>query len=80
MDLVASEPTLTPSRSDRIRRVQITALTLLLLSGVINYVDRATLAIANPLIRDELGLSISDMGLLLSAFLGAYVPAGFFRL
>jgi len=67
-------------RGDRIRRVQIIALTLLLLSGVINYIDRATLAIANPLIRDDLGLSISEMGILLSAFLGAYafaqLPAG----
>jgi MFS family permease len=70
----------TLSRSDRIKRVQIIALTLLLLSGIINYIDRATLAIANPLIREELGLSISEMGLLLSAFLGAYavsqLPAG----
>src|SRR5215469_1759461 len=70
----------TLSRSNRIKRVQIIALTLLLLSGIINYIDRATLAIANPLIRDELGLSISEMGLLLSAFLGAYavsqLPAG----
>ncbi|HXW31213.1 MAG TPA: MFS transporter [Xanthobacteraceae bacterium] len=70
----------TSLRGSRIKRVQIVALTLLLLSGIINYVDRATLAIANPLIRDELGLSISEMGLLLSAFLGAYafsqLPAG----
>ncbi len=67
-------------KSSRIKRVQRTALTLLVLSGVINYVDRATLAIANPLIRDELGLSVADMGLLLSSFLGAYalaqLPAG----
>jgi sugar phosphate permease len=70
----------TSTRGSRIRRIQIIALTLLLLSGIINYIDRATLAIANPLIRDELGLSISEMGVLLSAFLGAYafsqLPAG----
>jgi sugar phosphate permease len=70
----------TLARGSRIKRVQITVLTLLLLSGIINYVDRATLAIANPLIRDELGFSISEMGLLLSAFLWAYafsqLPAG----
>jgi sugar phosphate permease len=79
-DLMVTTPMTTSRRGDRIKRVQITALTLLLLSGIINYVDRATLAIANPLIREELGLSISDMGLLLSAFLGAYafsqLPAG----
>ena len=51
------------------------ALALLVLSGVVNYIDRATLAVANPLIREELGLSIGDMGLLLSAFLWAYAFA-----
>jgi len=60
--------------------VQRTALALLVLSGVINYIDRATLAVANPLIRQDLGLSYADMGLLLSAFLWAYafaqLPAG----
>jgi sugar phosphate permease len=80
VDLMATTPMATSPPGDRIKRVQIIALTLLLLSGVINYVDRATLAIGNPLIREELGLSISDMGLLLSAFLGSYafsqLPAG----
>ena len=56
----------------RIRRVQASALALLVIAGTLNYVDRAALSIANPLIREELGLSISDMGLLLSAFLWAY--------
>ena len=69
-----------PSASPRIRHIQRTALTLLVIGGVVNYVDRATLAIANPLIRADLGLSIADMGLLLSAFLWAYafaqLPAG----
>ena len=69
-----------PPKSPRLRRVQITSLVLLVLIGAINYIDRATLAIANPLIREELGLSVADMGLLLSAFLGAYalaqLPAG----
>lgn len=62
-------------KSPRIRRIQITALALLVLSGVVNYIDRATLAVANPLIREELGLSVADMGLLLSAFLWAYAIA-----
>jgi MFS family permease len=52
--------------------VQASALALLVIAGTLNYVDRAALSIANPLIREELGLSISDMGLLLSAFLWAY--------
>lgn len=64
----------------RIRFMQRAALALLVLSGVVNYIDRATLAIANPLVRHDLGLSINDMGYLLSAFLWAYafaqLPAG----
>ena len=66
--------------SPRVMRIQRTALVLLVVSGVVNYVDRATLAVANPLIRHDLGLSVGDMGLLLSAFLWAYafaqLPAG----
>jgi sugar phosphate permease len=67
-------------RSARIKTVQYTALALLVLSGVVNYIDRATLAVANPLISHDLGFSPAEMGLLLSAFLWAYafaqLPAG----
>src|SRR5579875_2776427 len=59
----------------RVRSMQHTALTMLVLAGTLNYVDRAALSTANPLIRQELGLSIADMGLLLSAFLWAYAFA-----
>jgi sugar phosphate permease len=61
-----------PQTSSRVRRVQRSALTMLVIAGTLNYLDRSTLSIANPLIRHELGLSIADMGLLLSAFLWAY--------
>ena len=64
----------------RVRAVQRTALALIVLGGVVNYIDRATLAVGNPLIRHDLGLNAVDMGLLLSAFLWAYafaqLPAG----
>src|ERR1700723_4639628 len=56
----------------RIKSIQRAALAMLVVAGVINYVDRATLAVANLLIRQDLGLSIADMGYLLSAFLWAY--------
>ena len=66
--------------SPRLKRIQRTSVALLVLGCALNYVDRSTLAIANPLIRKDLGLSIADMGLLLSAFLWAYaafqLPAG----
>ena len=56
----------------RVKSIQRTALAMLVVAGAINYVDRATLAVANLLIRDDLHLSIADMGYLLSAFLWAY--------
>jgi sugar phosphate permease len=64
----------------RVRFIQRAALVILFLAGMVNFFDRSTLAVANPLIRQDLGLSIADMGYLLSAFLWAYafaqVPAG----
>ena len=59
----------------RVKSIQRAALAMLVVAGVINYIDRATLAVANPLIRQDLGLSIADMGYLLSAFLWAYAFA-----
>src|SRR6201995_6053339 len=64
-----------PTAPASIRTRQRTALALLVVAGTLNYLDRSTLSIANPLIREELGLSIADMGLLLSAFLWAYAFA-----
>lgn len=62
--------TLTPP--PRIRKRQVLALVLLVVCGVINYLDRATLAVANEYIRADLGLSLGQMGLLLSAFSWSY--------
>jgi sugar phosphate permease len=64
-----------PIAPPSIRRSQRTAVIMLVIAGTLNYLDRSTLSIANPLIRQELGLSIADMGLLLSAFLWAYAFA-----
>jgi MFS family permease len=47
---------------------------LLALCIFINYVDRGNLATAAPLMRDELGLSNTQIGILLSAFFWTYVP------
>jgi MFS family permease len=55
-------------------------LFLLGLSVLINYIDRSNLSIAAPLIKDELGISASQLGTLLSAFFWTYaclqIPAG----
>ena len=64
-----------PAASARMRRIQRTALVMLVLSGAVNTIDRAALSLANPLIRHDLGLSLAQMGLLLSAFLWAYAFA-----
>ena len=48
---------------------------LLALAIFINMVDRGNLATSAPLLKDELGLSNSQMGVLLSAFFWAYAPA-----
>jgi MFS family permease len=53
---------------------------LLALAILINYIDRSNLSIAAPLIKDELGLSVTQLGALLSAFFWIYafmqIPAG----
>jgi sugar phosphate permease len=52
----------------RICRRQTLTLMLLVMIGVFNYFDRAPRAIANEFIRADLGLSLGQIGLLLSAF------------
>src|SRR5207245_362345 len=47
-------------------------LVLLFVSVFINYIDRSNLSIAAPLIKDELGISASQLGILLSAFFWTY--------
>jgi MFS transporter, ACS family, D-galactonate transporter len=52
---------------------ELTRLAILLaLSIFINYIDRGNLALAAPLIKDELGLSLSQLGILLSSFFWTY--------
>jgi len=58
--------------SARIRSIQRWSVVLLIAGGALNYVDRATLAVANKLIQDDLGIPVAKMGVLLSAFLWAY--------
>jgi MFS family permease len=61
--------------SERIVSIQRWSIALLVAGGALNYVDRATLSVANKLIQDELGIPVAKMGLLLSAFLWAYAIA-----
>jgi sugar phosphate permease len=69
-----------PAPSRRVKRLRTTALALLVIAGAVNYLDRSAVSVANPLIRGDLGLSVGQMGLLLSVFAWAYgvaqLPAG----
>jgi MFS family permease len=53
----------------------------LILGGVVNYIDRSTLSVANTTIAEEFSLDAFQMGLLLSAFSWPYaianLPAGY---
>ena len=52
-------------------------LVLLAISLLINYVDRGNLSIAAPLLKDELGISASQLGILLAAFFWSYTAMQF---
>jgi MFS family permease len=68
------------SASKRILSHQRWSVGLLVAAGALNYVDRATLSVANKFIQEDLGIPVAKMGILLSAFLWAYalsqLPAG----
>ena len=55
-------------------------LVLLLLIGIVNYLDRSTLSIANHAVQHDFGVGLAAMWLLLSVFSWAYafgqLPAG----
>ena len=63
------------------RRIRWVFVTLLVIGGVVNYLDRSTLSVGNTTIAQEFDLSATQMGLLLSAFSWPYaianLPAGF---
>jgi len=55
--------------------IRWTFVGLLLIGAIVNYLDRANLSIANTTISKEFGLSSTQMGILLSAFLWPYAIA-----
>lgn len=60
--------------------MRIVLMVMLLLIGIVNYIDRSTLAIANHSVQHDFGIGPTEMGLLLSVFSWAYafaqLPAG----
>lgn len=65
----------TPSASTTRLSPELSRLAILLaLSIFINYIDRGNLSIAAPLLKDDLRLSYTQLGFLLSVFFFAYAP------
>jgi sugar phosphate permease len=62
----------TDARARTLRGHQTVTLSLLFLAGVVNFLDRTSLSIANTTVRAEMHLSAFQMGWLLSAFSLAY--------
>ncbi len=62
-----------PARTNRISGPLWVVLVLLGLSSFISYVDRANLSIAAPILKEELQLSASQLGVLLSSFFWSYL-------
>jgi MFS transporter, ACS family, D-galactonate transporter len=64
----------------KLSRTLIGVLVLLWLSVFLNYIDRSNLSIAAPQLKGELGLSATQLGVLLSGFFWTYaclqIPAG----
>ena len=76
-----SPPVVTTPRSaqpDPIPSSLLIVLVLLALSVIINYIDRGNLSIAAPFLQQELALSPSRLGLLLSAFFWTYACSQLF--
>jgi MFS transporter, ACS family, D-galactonate transporter len=65
-------PTFTSAQRKGIPRPLAIVLGLLAVSVFINYIDRGNLSIAAPFLKDELGISASQLGILLSAFFWTY--------
>ncbi|QRY40256.1 MFS transporter [Microbacterium hominis] len=79
-DTFAETPLLT-TQEKRSVRIRWFLVGFLILGGVVNYLDRSTLSVANTTIAGEFGLNAFEMGLLLSAFSWPYaianLPAGY---
>jgi MFS family permease len=71
MPLIMQDAPYSPAGS-RLSAASWRVLVLLGFSIFINYVDRGNLSIAAPLIKNELKLSPSELGILLSSFLWLY--------
>ena len=71
-------PPSSPTKSPPIPARMLIVVILLALSLFINYIDRGNLSIAAPMLKDELNISASQLGFLLSAFFWTYACLNLF--
>jgi MFS transporter, ACS family, D-galactonate transporter len=64
--------TFRPAEHGKIPNALLIVIILLSISVFINYIDRGNLSIAAPMLKDELGISATQLGVLLSAFFWTY--------
>jgi MFS family permease len=71
-----------PAQNMRPTKVRYVVLGMTVAAYMITYMDRTILAVARPVIRDELGISLLTMGTITGAFRIAYalfqIPGGWF--
>jgi MFS family permease len=65
-------PTAPANENNKLARPVSRVIALLALAALINYIDRGNLSIAVPLLRGELGLSFSQIGILSASFFVTY--------
>lgn len=78
---IAEAPPVLNTAQKKSVRIRWFLVGFLVLGGVVNYLDRSTLSVANLTIAEEFNLNALQMGLLLSAFSWPYaianLPAGY---
>jgi ACS family glucarate transporter-like MFS transporter len=74
-DDLAHEGGLATATTGRMTNVRWLIVGMLFVVTTVNYADRATIAIAGPVISKDLGLDAAEMGFIFSAFGWAYVIA-----
>ncbi|BAS16437.1 L-galactonate transporter [Arthrobacter sp. Hiyo8] len=81
MSQASSDIEATDTKPLTLVRIRWYLVALLVIGGIVNYLDRNNLSIANTTIAKEFGLNALQMGLLLSAFSWPYaianLPAGY---
>src|SRR6478752_9235026 len=69
---VSDSPVPSESSNEHLSRVRWVMISFALAATIINYLDRQTLSVVAPALREEFGMSNEAYGYVLSAFMLAY--------